>query len=572
MSDCCTVTQRIMAAERAKWTFEESPDGKLVRRPSRLLALERKANAERAENAKPEIVKAEKVMEEKTAANGVNAEKRVGEGMAEPPSAAKKANVEPGAEAKAEPEKQEKSQANPKAKAAKPGAKPDKAEAKPDKAEAKLGKPEAKPDKPEAEPDKSNPEAKPAAKPEPEREASEAQPGVSATLAPASPPAKHERVDVIFNPVSGHGDVVSDRETIKSILGERFGSVNFYETTPEESAGALADAALADGATLVVASGGDGTVTAVAAAVRRHADAVADSNRAEGNGTASLGVIPRGTANAFCAAVGIPSDVAAAARLVNGAKARPFDIAVVNGGEPMMLLAGVGLEAEAVNRADRGLKNRFGILAYVLAGAQSVAVQETFSASLTLRGVRQRQRVGSADAELVGDDVRLICPEVTVVTVANSAPVTSVLAHGVGPVSPVDGLLNVVCVSPPRRRAMVGAIASMLWSGLVGQPSSRGDVYGLRARSVEINCEPKQRVVVDGEDCGYTPVVVELEEREDRRQISVVAPSQEPLNRQKRRLGRALGRGWRNLRGAVVLGVVVWGLRKWSSMQGEEEL
>lgn len=387
--------------------------------------------------------------------------------------------------------------------------------------------------------------------------------------------SKLPRVDVIFNPVSGHGDKSLESAAIRAALSKGYHAVLLHETTIERDAASLAEAAIADGAEILVASGGDGTVTAVAAAVRKHVhgewDPAASGEQrggsasnasAAGVDSVRLGIIPRGTANAFCAALGIPSRVKPAARLVNRATARHVDVAMVNGVSPMMLLCGVGLEAEVVSRADRSLKTRFGAGAYFFAGLTSVARQQSFCVTLVLHDARQVQRVGGADAELFSRELTLHGADVTAVTVANSAPATCVLAQGVGRVSPDDGLLDVVCVAPRGRLGMVSAMMAMLWSGLVGRRVARGGVYGMRARRVEVLCVPPQRVVVDGEDCGYTPVVVELAEEEGRRQISVVAPKAGTVSRRRRRLGRALVRALRNLRGVLGLALVVWSARR----------
>lgn len=403
--------------------------------------------------------------------------------------------------------------------------------------------------------------------------------------------SKLPRVDVIFNPVSGHGDTSFQSSAIKAALSKGYHDVHLHETTVDVDAASLAAAAIRDGAEILVASGGDGTVTAVAAAVRKHVhgewvpsaareqddaeafDGVCGNSEkpgghvARGRGGAGvdsirLGIIPRGTANAFCGAVGIPMRVSSAARLVNRATARRVDVAMVNGESPMMLLCGIGLEAEAVSRADRSLKTRFGSAAYFLAGLTSVAQQKTFTVSLILHDARQVRRVGRADMELASKKVVLHGADVTAVTVANSAPATCVLAQGIGRVSPDDGLLDVVCVAPHGRLSMISAMFAMLWSGFVGQRVARGDIYGMRARRVEVRCEPSQRVVVDGEDCGRTPVVIELAEDEGRRQICVVAPKPGAISRRRRRLGRALVRGLRNLRGVLVLGLVVWSTKR----------
>ena len=81
--------------------------------------------------------------------------------------------------------------------------------------------------------------------------------------------------------------------------------------------GGLARRAVANGARLVVAGGGDGTVSTVAAALV---------------GTeASLGILPLGTLNHFAKDLGIPLDVSGAAAVIASGHTARVDVGEVNG-------------------------------------------------------------------------------------------------------------------------------------------------------------------------------------------------------------------------------------------------
>jgi diacylglycerol kinase family enzyme len=75
--------------------------------------------------------------------------------------------------------------------------------------------------------------------------------------------------------------------------------------------------AVADGAELVVAGGGDGTISCVAGAIA-------------GTGTI-LGILPLGTLNHLARDLGIPSALEDAAKLIASGKTRRIDVAEVNG-------------------------------------------------------------------------------------------------------------------------------------------------------------------------------------------------------------------------------------------------
>ena len=77
-----------------------------------------------------------------------------------------------------------------------------------------------------------------------------------------------------------------------------------------------AKAAAASGVDAVIAGGGDGTISTVAAALA--------------GGTTPLGVLPMGTLNHFAKDLGIPFDVAAAAKIIAANHTQRIDLARVN--------------------------------------------------------------------------------------------------------------------------------------------------------------------------------------------------------------------------------------------------
>ena len=290
--------------------------------------------------------------------------------------------------------------------------------------------------------------------------------------------AKCRIAHLIFNPISGQGNPDQDLKLIRQILEPQI-QVNVMFTDPKVPPGVQAKEAITSGADLVIASGGDGTVSAVAEAVMQT--------------EIPLGVIPRGTANAFSVALGIPTNLRAACETILAGTTRQVDVATCND-LPMVLLGGIGFEAETVERANREMKNRFGVLAYLVAGMQQLADQESFSAEVE-----------------IGEEKNHF--ECVAITVANAAPPTSVLAQGFGQVITDDGLLDVtIGLSPTEAQGVrarlqgVGAIADLFASALVKRPTQNEDILSLRVPSITVTTTPPQKVVVDGEIIGTTPV------------------------------------------------------------------
>jgi len=123
---------------------------------------------------------------------------------------------------------------------------------------------------------------------------------------------------------------------------------------------ALARRAVAAGASLVFAAGGDGTVRACAEALA-------------GSGV-PMAIVPLGTANLTARALGVPHRPGRAVEAGFGGRDRPIDLGRVEGegGTWFTAMAGIGLDAAVVAAAGEQLKRRFGWAAYAAAGMRKL--------------------------------------------------------------------------------------------------------------------------------------------------------------------------------------------------------
>ena len=128
----------------------------------------------------------------------------------------------------------------------------------------------------------------------------------------------------------------------------------FLVTEKAEAGIEAANSAALDGADLVVAVGGDGTV-------RGCAEGLAATG-------VPLGLVPHGTANLLARTLRIPGHprAALAVALACGGVDRVIDLAVADE-VPFTAMAGMGLDASVV--AGTRLKHQFGWLAYAVSGA-----------------------------------------------------------------------------------------------------------------------------------------------------------------------------------------------------------
>ena len=108
----------------------------------------------------------------------------------------------------------------------------------------------------------------------------------------------------------------------------------------------------------VFALGGDGTAMEVV-------DALAGSGK-------PVGVLPGGTGNLIARALGIPLLMRRAVEAVLRGEVRRVDLGCIDGKHRFAFAAGVGVDAEMIERTPRWLKRRLGILAYTLAATRAI--------------------------------------------------------------------------------------------------------------------------------------------------------------------------------------------------------
>jgi diacylglycerol kinase family enzyme len=171
-------------------------------------------------------------------------------------------------------------------------------------------------------------------------------------------------VVAVFNPISRRASRGRDALVRASV---EFGVTppTFVFTSPDATGAAQARRAVEEGASAVIAVGGDGTVRDVATALA---------------GTSvPLGVVPTGTTNLFAINVGLPRrDLLACARVALGGSTRAVDVGVARAHRvgadatehPFLFVAGIGNDAATLADVSVGLKRRIGWLAYLVAGAR----------------------------------------------------------------------------------------------------------------------------------------------------------------------------------------------------------
>ncbi len=279
---------------------------------------------------------------------------------------------------------------------------------------------------------------------------------------------------IIVNP-SKFDDLAALKDQVATTCAEnRWSDPAWYETTAEDPGTGQAREALVAGAGLVCPLGGDGTVRAVATALL-------DTG-------IPLGLLPAGTGNLLARNLGLPLDDlrAALAVAVTGRDAG-VDAGMVafdeRDPELFLVMAGMGLDAEAVAGASVELKRRFGWVAYAFSGLKSL-VRSGFSVRVAAGG--QRAFSQHATTVMIGN-----CGELTAgVRLMPDARVD-------------DGLLDVAVVSPRSLGSWLAVAAYILTRHRVGHSA----IAHLRGPRVRIIAAEPVDAQLDGDAVGAVTTV-----------------------------------------------------------------
>lgn len=141
------------------------------------------------------------------------------------------------------------------------------------------------------------------------------------------------------------------------------------------------DEAIADGVAVIIAGGGDGTLSEVA-------EAMAMSGR-DADSLPALALLPLGTANDFATATGIAAEPEAALRLIAASTPQPMDLLRLRGDGTehwCANLASGGFGTEVTVETPEGMKKLLGGLAYLITGVTKLATIEPQTARFSGEG------------------------------------------------------------------------------------------------------------------------------------------------------------------------------------------
>lgn len=265
---------------------------------------------------------------------------------------------------------------------------------------------------------------------------------------------------VIYNPASGRGQNSRCLENAVSFLQEWFLSLEVYKTTAPGEAEVLARKAVHEGAQLVIAAGGDGTLGEVARGILQSG--------------AKLGILPFGTGNDFARAIGIGSDLETACMILSRGKSRKIDLGTIND-IPFINIAGCGFDAHVAHEINTGFKYLKGTTAYIAAVMKSLVSYKPKRFNIKIKNTildLKTMLVSVGNGSYYGGGMKIL-PN----------------AH------PDDGLLDICIVeeisSPDFLRAFPGIFQ--------GKHETHPRVRMLKAESIIVEADHSIQLLVDGE-------------------------------------------------------------------------
>jgi YegS/Rv2252/BmrU family lipid kinase len=267
------------------------------------------------------------------------------------------------------------------------------------------------------------------------------------------------RSAVVVNP-SKVTDLDGRRDEICAALAEAgWAEPLWLETTREDPGCGQTRQAIADGARVVFAFGGDGTVMACATVLA---------------GTdVALAVLPSGTGNLLATNLGLSSNVREGVDVAVNGDRRRIDVGAVDD-RCFTVMAGMGFDAQMLDATPEKLKKHIGWPAYAVAAAKH------------LRNRPMRVRLTIDD----GQPMRRRAKTVLVGNVGRLQGGIPLLPDAV----PDDGYLDVAVLSPQS----LGHWAALAW-GVLRRRRSVSRMETFRARKVEISCNKTQQRQLDGD-------------------------------------------------------------------------
>ncbi|MFZ1219711.1 MAG: diacylglycerol kinase family protein [Chthoniobacterales bacterium] len=281
------------------------------------------------------------------------------------------------------------------------------------------------------------------------------------------------RTCVILNPSAGSA---RDPDELAERIG-RLLDANVYLTTKVGSEARLTRTAIRQGAELIVAVGGDGTLNGVINGI------------AENAANVRVGLIPLGTGNDFARTLGLPTDLEAAIEVVRAGETRAIDLVRVTSDEVRYFInvSAGGFSGLVNEKLTPEMKKTWGPLAYLRSAAAALPELRAYQTTLAF------------------DNTESLMLDLYNVVVANGRYVAG--GTLIAPEASVDdGMFDVILIqkrSAPELALLAASVA-------LGTHLSSDAIVFRRAAKLTVNSKPGMWFNVDGELVGNEPARFEI--------------------------------------------------------------
>ena len=308
---------------------------------------------------------------------------------------------------------------------------------------------------------------------------------------PAAADSRHAAV--VYNPIKVELRKLR-RVVAEAATSAGWASTTWHETTEQDAGQAATRAALDDGAAVVIAAGGDGTVRAVAEALR--------------GTTTPMTLLPSGTGNLLARNLDVQlndmegSVTAAFTGVEHSLDLGIADITREDGSQEshvFLVMAGLGLDARMIAKTNSSLKKAVGWLAYLDAGVRALP---------ELDPVRLRYSVDD------GPEKRL---NAHTLIVGNCGELPGGILL-IPDAKPDDGILDVVAFKPRGRFGWLRVWRKITWENGVLRKSAAGrkiidlsqdvkDVVYFRGARLRAVLDSPEEVQLDGDEFGAATAI-----------------------------------------------------------------
>jgi diacylglycerol kinase (ATP) len=300
---------------------------------------------------------------------------------------------------------------------------------------------------------------------------------------PMTTPKVFKQLLFVLNPISGDIDKEDVREMIVHFCRENHYEAQFYLTTGTEDAQAVELLVTNNAPDIVVAVGGDGTVSLVAKILN--------------HGQTPLGIIPLGSGNGLSKDLGIPQDAGEALQLLRTGKVRAIDSLDILG-HNVFHLADLGFNARIVKIFCEG--NTRGPGAYA-----RIAFQEYLKFEPHYYKIVTDQETFEGPAFML--------------TIANANAFGSNAAINPGGIVD-DGFFEICLLEPFPKTAALGLLINLYTDTIQKSVYSRI----LKCRYATIYKQPEDVLQIDGES---VELGNELQVKLHKRSLQILVPAEQ---------------------------------------------